>query len=87
MIFIGLGKLKKKPNKAFVDDTNKVFDELQKKGIKFISRYWTLGRYDVVLTYEAANEKEALKVSLALAEFGAMETLVAIPREEATKLV
>ena len=56
-------------------------------GIKIISRYWTLGRYDVAFTYEAANEKEALKVSLALAEFGALETLVAIPREEAVKLV
>ena len=87
MIFIGLGKFRKKPDKEFADGATKVWDELKKKGIKVIVQYWTLGRYDVAAVFEAANEKEALKVSLALAEFGSLETLVAIPREEAIKLL
>jgi uncharacterized protein with GYD domain len=57
------------------------------KGIKIINWYWTLGRFDVVFIYEAANEKEALKASLAAADYVASETLVAIPREEALKLL
>ena len=87
MIFIGLGKFRKKADKEFAAGATKVWEELKNKGIKVIGQYWTLGRYDVAVVFEAANEKEALKVSLALAEFGAMETLVAIPREEALKLL
>jgi uncharacterized protein with GYD domain len=55
--------------------------------MKVLSWYWTLGRYDTVLLFEAANEKEGLKTSIDVAEFVATETLVAIPREEAIKLV
>ena len=64
-----------------------VMDELKNKGIKIIGWYWTLGRYDTAVIYEAANEKEALKMSIAVSEFVATETLVAIPREEAIKLL
>jgi hypothetical protein len=37
--------------------------------------------------FEAKNEKEAMKMSIALSEWITSETLVAIPREEAVKLV
>lgn len=49
--------------------------------------YWTLGRYDYVLIFEAENEKEALKISLASAEFMTTETLTALSREEAINLL
>ena len=62
-------------------------EEFRKKGIKILSGYWTLGRYDTVLIIEAASEKEALKSSIEASEFVATETLVAIPREEALKLL
>ena len=62
-------------------------EELKKKGIRIIGWYWTLGRYDTAIIFEAENEKEALKTSLAVADFVATETLVAIPREEAIKLL
>ncbi len=65
----------------------KIMDELKGMGIKVIGWYWTLGRYDTAFIYEAADEKDALKVSLAVAEWVATETLVAIPREEAVKLL
>jgi uncharacterized protein with GYD domain len=55
--------------------------------IKIIGWYWTLGRYDTAIIYEAENEKEALKTSLAVADIVASETLVAMPREEAIKLL
>lgn len=41
----------------------------------------------LLIIFEAENEKEALKMSIAVSEFVATETLVAIPREEAIKLL
>ncbi len=87
MIFISLGKMRKKPGKETAEQGTKIIDELKNKGIKIIGWYWTLGRYDTAIIFEAANEREALKTSLAVADFVTTETLVAIPREEAIKLV
>ena len=87
MIFISLGKMRKKPSKELTGQATKVMDELKNRGIKIIGWYWTLGRYDTAVIFEAENEKEALKMSLAVADFVATETLVAIHREEAIKLL
>ena len=87
MIFISLGKMRKKPDKELAGRATKMVEEFRKKGIKILNWYWTLGRYDTVLIIEAASEKEALKSSIEASEFVATETLVAIPREEAIKLL
>ena len=87
MIFVNLGKMRKKPDKAMVGDATKMVAEFKKKGINVLNWYWTLGRYDTVVVFEAANEKEALKFALGVAEFVATETLVAIPRQEAINLL
>ena len=87
MIFISLGKMRKKPSKELAGQATKMVEDLKKKGIKVLSWYWTLGRYDTVLIFEAADEKAALDTSIDAAEFVASETLVAIPREEAIKLL
>ncbi len=87
LIFISLGKMRKKPSKEMSMQATSVVDDIKKIGIKIIGWYWTLGRYDTAFIFEAENEKEALKVSLAVAEFVSTETLVAIPREEAIKLL
>ena len=79
--------MRKKPGKELAEQATKVIDELKNKGIKIIGWYWTLGRYDTAVIFEAANEKEALKTSLAVADIVTSETLVAIPREEAIKLL
>ena len=88
MIFISLGKMKNKPSKGMTEQATKTIgEELGKIGIKLLGWYWTLGSYDTVFIFEAANEKEALKVAITVADFVWSETLVAIPREEAIKLV
>jgi uncharacterized protein with GYD domain len=87
LIFVNLGKFRKKPNKASADDTVKMMEEFKNRGIKVLNWYWTLGRYDTVFIFEAANEKEALKLSTGIAEWVATETLVAIPRQEALNLL
>ena len=87
MIFVGLAKFRKPPDKKDIGDTTKIIADWKKKGVNMLNWYWTLGRYDAVVVFEAKSEKEAMKMSIALSEWVATETLVAIPREEAVKLV
>jgi uncharacterized protein with GYD domain len=79
--------MRKKPDKTLTDSATGRIEEFKKKGIKILNWYWTLGRYDTVVVFEAANEKEALKFALGVADIVASETLVAIPRQEAIQLL
>jgi uncharacterized protein with GYD domain len=87
LIFVSLGKMRNKPDKATAGEATVKVEEYKKKGINILNWYWTLGRYDTVVVFEAANEKEALKFAIGVAEFVATETLVAIPRQEAVQLL
>ena len=86
MRFIALVNFKKKP-KDFVHENIKMIEEESKKGIKYLSINWTLGRYDAVAIFEAPNEKEAMQMAIRRADFLDMETMIAIPAEEARKLM
>ena len=87
MIFISLIRFKEKPSKETIAKGDKVAKQLSKEDVKIIGRYWTLGRYDGVLMFEAPDEKAAMKVGIAIADTVKTETLVAIPREEAVRLL
>jgi uncharacterized protein with GYD domain len=87
LIFVSLGKLRKKPEKALAGEATERVEEFKKRGIKILNWYWTLGRYDTVVVFEAANEKEAMKFAMNVAEFVSTETLVAIPRPEAINML
>jgi len=87
LIFVNLGKFRKKPSKETAGDATELVEEFSKKGIKVLNWYWTLGRYDTVFIFEAATEKEALKMSIDISDWVATETLVAIPRQEAVNLL
>lgn len=87
MYFVALVKFKKKPDKAFMMETQKLIDADTQKGFKFHGIYWTLGKYDAVTVYEAPSEKEAIKAAMKRVDLMDVETFVAIPREEVKKLV
>jgi uncharacterized protein with GYD domain len=87
LIFVGLSKFRKKPDKKDIGDTTKIIAEWKAKGINMLNWYWTLGRYDAVVVLEAPSEKEVMKMSIALSDWVKTETLVAIPRAEAVKLL
>jgi uncharacterized protein with GYD domain len=87
MIFIGLAKFRKTPDKKEIGDTAKIMADWKEMGINMLNWYWTLGRYDAVVVFEAESEKEAMKMAIGISEWVTTETLVAIPREEAVKLV
>lgn len=86
MYFITLVKWKNPPTKEIVDQATKNLEELEKQGIKF-RIFWTLGRYDAVSIIEAPTEKDAMKSLLGFQGIVDTETLTAVPREEAIKLL
>lgn len=87
MIFVSFGKFRKRPTKEMADEGRGLREEMAKQGIKFLSWYWTLGRYDTLVIAEAPDEKTFMKAMLRLGDWIATETMVAVPREEAIKLV
>jgi len=86
LYFITLVKWKSPPTKEIVDQATKNLEELEKQGIKF-RIFWTLGRYDAVSIIEAPTEKDAMKSLLGFQGIVDTETLTAVPREEAIKLL
>jgi len=80
-------KNKVKPTKQVIARANEITRKLSKEGIKVVSHYWTLGRYDDVVTIEAPDEKAAMKVAIIISDLVKSETLVAIPRNEGIGLL
>ena len=85
MFFIALIKFKKKASDV-VEIGKKVMQNLP-EGVKIISTYCTLGEYDAVWIYEAPNEKVAIKLGIEAGEVMQTQTLVAITRDEAMKML
>ena len=89
MITITLCRFRRKPTKESVAQMSKHFEEMakEKEGPKVLGMYWTLGRYDTVLIMEGRDEKQAMRGLLQSADMFSTETLVALRREEAIKLL
>ena len=87
MIFISFGRFRKKPTKEMTEEVSRLMKEMAQEGIKFLSFYWTLGRYDTVVIMEAPDEKTVMKANMRVGDIVSTETMVALPREEARKLV
>ena len=89
MITITLARFRRKPTKEWVAQLSKHFEQMAKakEGPKVLGMYWTLGRYDTVLIMEGKDEKEAMRGLLQWGDMFSTETLVALRREEAIKLV
>ena len=52
-----------------------------------IGTYWTLGKFDAVWIYEAPSEKEAMKLGIRASEVMRFQTMTAVSRDEAMKLL
>ena len=86
MIFISLVKSREKPTKEALALFTKWFEDAKKKGIKIMRLYWTLGRYDGVIIFEAPSEKDAMKLLSDVRDGTTTETMVAVSREDAIKM-
>jgi len=69
-----------------IERTIKKIDDIENQGIKF-RVYWTLGRYDAIAIIRASTEKDSMKMLLGFQGIVNTETMVAVPREEAIKLL
>jgi uncharacterized protein with GYD domain len=87
MIFITLARWRKKPTKEMIAQTSKLFEQMVKEGNKIVGQYWTLGRYDAIVITEAKDEKTAMKYLIRFGDMLLPETLIAVSREEAIKLI
>jgi len=85
MIFVSLNRFRGKATKEEIERTNKILASEPK--VKVLAFYWTLGRYDSILIVEAPNEKTVMKMLVQAGDYAATETMVAVPREEAIKLL
>jgi uncharacterized protein with GYD domain len=56
----------------------------EKEGIKIRDVFFTFGRYDGIIIFEAANEKSAMKfvMETGFSTQYAVETLIAVPAKE-----
>jgi len=80
-----LSRWRGKPTRESIERSNKIL--ASEPRVKVLGFYWTLGRYDSVLIAEGPDEKTVLKMLLQVGDYAATETMVAIPREEAMKLL
>lgn len=87
MYFVALVRFRKKVTRESVVESLRMQALEAKEGLRYRGIFWTLGRYDVVAIFEAADEKAAMNMSLDRGDLFEMETLTALPAEEARRLV
>ena len=86
MIFIFLLKWKQSMKKEVLEKFTSIYSDLEKQGVR-LQLYWTLGHFNFVAIMEAPSEKDAIKLLLPFVDVAEVETLTAIPREEAIKML
>ena len=75
--YISLFRFTEQGAKAIKQSTTRAKDfanAAAKAGVKIEGQYWTVGAYDGVLILSAENEKDALRLLVALAAAGNVET-------------
>ncbi len=87
MLFITLCRFRKKPTKETIAEAQRLFEEAAREGGKILGVYWVLGRYDVVVISECPDEKTHMKIAIKFGDIVSTESLVAVPSEEAVKLL
>ncbi len=82
MLFIALAKFKNTLSEEIVAENLKDIETDTKGQVRYLGIYWTLGRYDTVVLFEAPNEKVAMEMALRRANRMDIETLVAVPADQ-----
>jgi uncharacterized protein with GYD domain len=82
MLFIALAKFKTSLSKDVVARNLKDIEADTNGQVRYLNMYWTLGRYDTVVIFEAPDEKSAMNLALKRLDRMDIETLVAIPADE-----
>jgi uncharacterized protein with GYD domain len=83
MLFIALAKFKTQLSKDVFAQNLKDIENDTNGQIKYLGIWWTLGRYDTVVMFEAPDEKAAMTMALNRKDRMDIETLVAVPADAA----
>lgn len=81
MLFFALAKFKKSLTKDVVEQNLKDIEADMKGQIVYKGIWWTLGKYDTVVMFEAPDEKAAMNLVLKRVDRMEIETLVAVPAD------
>jgi uncharacterized protein with GYD domain len=81
MLFIALIRFKKELSEEVVAENLKDIESDVRDRVEHIEVYWTLGRYDTVVIFEAPDEKTAMHVALRRLDRMDVEVLVALPAD------
>ncbi len=84
MLFIALAKFKQELTEDVASQNLKDIETDTEGGVRYLGIYWTLGRYDTVVLFEAPNEKAAMEMALRRLDRMEIETLVALPADAAS---
>jgi uncharacterized protein with GYD domain len=84
MLFIALVKFKTPLSQEIVAQNVKDIEDDTKGEVRYLGIYWTLGKYDTVVLFEAPDEKVAMNVVLKRSDRMEIETLVAVPADAAS---
>lgn len=81
MLFIGMAKFRKQLSREVVEQNLKDIESDTKGEIKYLGIWWTLGKYDTVVMFEAPDEKAAMNMVLKRADRMDIEMMVAVPAD------
>lgn len=81
-MFIALVKFRTMLSREIVAENLKDMETDAKEQVRVVNIYWTLGRYNTVVLFEAPNETVAMNMALRRADRMEIETLVAVPADE-----
>jgi uncharacterized protein with GYD domain len=81
VLFIALVRSRTKLSKKVVARNTKDIGSDSKGQITYLGIWWTLGKYDTVVMFEAPDEKAAMNMVLKRADRMEIETLVAVPAD------
>lgn len=81
MLFIALVKFRRSLSRDVVAQNLKDIESDTKGQIKYTGIWWTLGRYDTVVMFDAPDEKAAMNMVLKRIDRMDIEMLVAVPAD------
>ncbi len=84
MLFIALVKFKTPLTRDVVAQNLLDIESDTDGKVKYLGIWWTLGRYDTVVMFEAPDETVAMNMVLKRADRMEIETLVAVPADAAS---
>jgi len=87
MLFIAMVKFKTQLSKETAEKNMKDIEADAKSGIKYHGIWWTPGKYDTIVMFEAPGEKAAMNMALIRTDRMDIEIMGAVPADPSNPFV